>query len=181
MDPNVQPIKNALRNYLIESDKDIRKKMNNFRHFGVAGNTSSKHNTDQQRNSDQQRQKSVKRRLEDQVENIWSNWFSNIPIAYARGRDFSYEFVIYDEFQDQNRSQADTLIKRIGKEGKIVITGDISQIHAAYLDQSNNGLTYARQALVNLPMVAQVNFTEDEIVRHPLVREVAKRQNNKQK
>lgn len=181
MDPNVQPIKNALRNYLIESDKDIRKKMNNFRHFGVAGNTSSKHNTDQQRNSDKQHQKSVKRRLEDQVENIWSNWFSNIPIAYARGRDFSYEFVIYDEFQDQNRSQADTLIKRIGKEGKIVITGDISQIHAAYLNRDNNGLNYARQALIDLPMVAQVNFTEDEIVRHPLVREVAKRQNNKQK
>lgn len=104
------------------------------------------------------------------------NWFSSIPIENARGRDFAYELAVYDEFQDQNVSQADTLIKRLGSDGKIIITGDIEQIHAPYLDRSNNGLVYASRLLYDNPMVAQVCFTEEEIIRHPLVRAVATRQ-----
>ena len=104
-----------------------------------------------------------------------------MPIKYARGRDFAFEIAIYDEFQDQNRSQADTLIKRIGHDGKVIITGDIEQVHAAYLDRDNNGLVYARNQLLDSTFVAQVSFTEDEVVRHPLVQMVAKRQKNYQK
>ncbi len=115
-------------------------------------------------------------KVNDRVENVWKNWFDSVPIEHARGRDFSYELAIYDEFQDQNRSQADTLIKRIGTEGKIIITGDVRQIHAPYLDENNNGLTYASDLLLNNPMVAQMHFNEDEVVRHPLVRMIAERQ-----
>jgi phosphate starvation-inducible PhoH-like protein len=107
---------------------------------------------------------------------IWSNWFSSVPIENARGRDFSYELVIYDEFQDQSRTQADTLIKRLGEGGKVVIAGDVDQIHAPYLDRNNNGLVYASRLLFDNPMVAQVCFTEDEVVRHPLVKEIARKQ-----
>ena len=107
---------------------------------------------------------------------IWQNWFVSVPIENARGRDFSHELAIYDEFQDQNRQQADTLIKRIGEEGKIILTGDIEQIHAAYLDRSNNGLIYASQQLIDDEAVAQVHFIEKEVVRHPLVQRIAQRQ-----
>ncbi len=100
----------------------------------------------------------------------------NIPIENARGLDFTKELAIYDEFQDQNPAQADTLIKRLGQDGKIVLTGDLEQIHAPYLDAFNNGLTYASQLLYNNPMVARVHFTEDEVIRHPLVRMIAERQ-----
>lgn len=172
LDPNVQPIKNALRNYLIKNDKDVARKMRNSKKFGQEEVEQS----DPERNSNQQAQKSIKARLKNQVELIWENWFDNVPIEYARGRDFAYEVAIYDEFQDQNRSQADTLIKRIGQDGKIIITGDIEQIHAAYLDRENNGLVYARNQLLDSPLVAQVTFTEDEVVRHPLVHLIAKRQ-----
>ena len=100
----------------------------------------------------------------------------NIPIEHARGRDFAYELAIYDEFQDQTVSQADTLIKRLGTEGKIIITGDIEQIHAPYIDSTSSGLVYASRQLLDSPMVAQVCFTEEEVIRHPLVRMIAKRQ-----
>ena len=114
--------------------------------------------------------------MKDNVDLIWENWFSSVPIDSARGRDFAYELAIYDEFQDQNAKQADTLIKRVGTEGKIILTGDIEQIHAPYLDRDNNGLVYASRQLFDNPMVAQVHFTEDEVVRHPLVQEIARRQ-----
>ena len=110
------------------------------------------------------------------MELIWSNWFTNIPIENARGRDFAYEIALYDEFQDQNVAQADTLIKRIGQHGKIILTGDINQIHAPYLDAGNNGITYATRQLYDNSMVAQVCFTEEEVVRHPLVQAIAERQ-----
>ena len=234
LDPNIQPIKNALRNYLIYNDKDVRKAIANMRKFGATdarqsytdecigdnptspqdyhgggkkGNgqrksgytrdnasgypanrsgksdhsgkserSSQSNGSQYQRNSNNQHQKSIKSRLANMVDEIIDNWFSIVPIAYARGRDFAEEIVLYDEFQDQNRVQADTLLKRLGANGKIIITGDIEQIHAAYLDRQNNGLVYARRLLMGSPMVAQVTFVESEVVRHPLVREIAERQ-----
>ena len=151
LDPNVQPIKNAIRNFLLENDRDVRKQLNDP-------------------------QKSVKARLDDLVDLTWANWFSSIAIAYARGRDFNRVIALFDEFQDQNRTQADTLLKRLGQGGKIIITGDIEQIHSAYLDRDNNGLTYARELVKGAPMVAQVTFTEDENVRSPFVKFLVKRQ-----
>lgn len=174
MDPDVQPLKNALRNYLISEDKSFRKK------FAKLGNKSdSKADPEPFYAPEEKTKKSIKTELAERVELIWGNWFSNIPIENARGRDFACELAIYDEFQDQSAMQADTLIKRIGKDGKIVLTGDIQQIHAPYLDQSNNGLVYASRLLMDNTMVAQVHFTEDEVVRHPLVKEVARRQKDK--
>ncbi len=122
-------------------------------------------------------QKSLKILLDDKVEDIWRDFFSNIPIEVARGQDFNDQIAIYDEFQDQNASQADTLIKRIsGDHGKIVITGDIEQIHSPYLDENNNGIVYATETLYDSSLVARVSFTEDDVVRHPLVKMVAERQ-----
>lgn len=163
MDPDVQPLKNALRNYLLHNDKGLKKDLQNLQKYGAGENGGNG-------------KQSIKNKLADRIEMVWDNWFSSLPIDVARGRDFAYELAIYDEFQDQNVMQADTLIKRIGKGGKIVIAGDVEQIHAPYLDQDNNGLVYASRQLYDNPMVAQVQFTEDEIVRHPLVQEIARRQ-----
>jgi len=165
LDPNVQPIKNSLHNYLIQTGKDYEK---------VASKGKSNGASDEKKKD--KAEKPVKNRLADHVNQIWENWFTNIAIAHAAGRDFAYQVAIYDEFQDQNSTEADTLIKRIGIDGKIIITGDIEQVHATYLDRENNGLVYAKQQLMDLPMVAVISFTEEEVVRHPLVRIVAQRQ-----
>lgn len=179
MDPEVQPLKNALRNYLLISDSKLKKELDALKKFGAeakeAKDSAKKCSCDTQ-SEDAQNKRSIKSKLKDRVELIWDNWFSSIPIENARGRDFAYELAIYDEFQDQNVSQADTLIKRLGADGKIILTGDIEQIHAPYLDRTNNGLVYASRLLYNNPMVAQVCFTEEEIIRHPLVKIIATRQ-----
>ena len=169
MDPDVQPLKNALRNYLLNNDPEFRRYLEKLRKYGTANKS---------KNGDENSQEGspIKAKLKDRVDLIWENWYSSVPIENARGRDFAHELAIYDEFQDQNMAQADTLIKRIGAEGKIIITGDIEQIHAKYLDAFNNGLVYASKQLFDNPMVAQVCFNEDEVVRHPLVKMIAKRQ-----
>lgn len=179
MDPDVKPLKKALKNYLLKEDSKLRKELENLRKFGI--DSKPKKENGKQRGDDLEgdespEKKSIKQRLESRVDLIWSNWFSSIPIENARGDDFSYELAIYDEFQDQTIKQADTLIKRLGTDGKIIITGDIEQIHAPYIDAASSGLAYASRLLLDTPMVAQVCFTEDEIIRHPLVKTVAKRQ-----
>ena len=190
MDPDLQPLKNALRNYLLSEDPKLRRELENLQKFGCSkckgkkngdsmddygySDCKSKKNGDSPDDSSEKR--SIKTKLKDRVDLIWNNWFSSVQIDTARGRDFAHELAIYDEFQDQNISQADTLIKRIGMDGKIILTGDIHQIHAPYLDEDNNGLVYAAQLLYDNPMVAQVCFTEDEVVRHPLVKAIAKKQ-----
>ncbi len=172
LDPDVQPFKNALRNYLLSEDKDFRQKFSEHKREGMRKYLRDLRNSD----LDEERPESLRTKLNRRVNFYWDEIFTNIPIDKARGRDFSYELALYDEFQDQNITQADTLIKRLGKDGRIVITGDVWQIHSPYLDISNNGLVYASSLLYDNPYVAQVCFTEDEVVRHPLVAEIAKKQ-----
>ena len=179
MDPDVQPLKNALRNYLLNEDSKLKRELTNLRKFGT-GAEGKKKAKSQGCCEEEADKRSIKAKLADRVDLIWDNWFSNIPIEHARGRDFSYELAIYDEFQDQNISQADTLIKRLGTDGKIIITGDLEQIHAPYIDPSSSGLAYASRMLMDSPLVAQVCFTEDEVIRHPLVKMVAERQKDKE-
>ncbi len=177
MDPDVQPLKNALRNYLLNEDAKLRKGLDTLRNFGTGAEGKKKAKSQGcTSDGDASDKRSLKAKLADRVDLIWDNWFSNIPIEHARGRDFSYELAIYDEFQDQNISQADTLIKRLGRDGKIIITGDLNQIHAPYIDPSSSGLAYASRVLMDSPLVAQVCFTEDEVIRHPLVKFVAEKQ-----
>ena len=73
------------------------------------------------------------------------------------------------------------LIKRLGQDGKMVITGDIRQIHAPYLDENNNGIVYVLRELHDDPMVARVSLLEVEVARHKLVRMIAERQASKRK
>lgn len=178
MDPEVQPLKDALRNYILKDDPKFRKALEDFRKYGAGSKGKSKSTKNESDNgcNGEPSGGSIRARLESKVDNIWSNWFLSLRIEHARGRDFSNQIAIYDEFQDQNAKQADTLIKRIGANGKIVLTGDIRQIHAPYLDQSNNGLVYASRLLYDNQMVMQVHFTEAEVVRHPLVKDIARRQ-----
>ncbi|MBO4812980.1 PhoH family protein [Candidatus Saccharibacteria bacterium] len=176
MDPEVQPIKNALRNYLLKEDPKIKKKWDSIKNPGTETKVKNGNGKCSQNDDDSLEQNSVKTMLKSKVDAIWENWFSNIPIENARGRDFSLELAFYDEFQDQDIRQADTLIKRIGDNGKIIITGDIEQIHAPYIDPSNSGLVYASRELFDTPYVAQVCFLEDEVWRHALVKLIAERQ-----
>lgn len=186
LDPNVQPIKNAIRNFLIQERKYYRN-FQNQEEIGVGKAEKPKNFNDKIREflvepakteNKEDRSQPLKNRLQQDVEEIYHDYFNSIPIQHARGRDFSLELAIFDEFQDQSRMEADTLLKRIGRGGKIVITGDVEQIHRKYLEKDNNGLTYAREILKDSPMVSQVTFNEDEVVRHPLVMMITKRQKN---
>ena len=170
LDPSIRPIKDSLISYFKLTDEDIKRQLKTHQKFGADVLA------DPEKSADGRQQNRIKKRLEEMADLTYENWFENIPIAYARGRNFADELAIFDEFQDQSRTEADTLIKRLAKGGKVIITGDVEQIHSTYLDRENNGLVYVRELLKGAPMVAQISFASSEVVRHPLVRFVAERQ-----
>lgn len=157
--PNIAPIKNALANYVKISNGKITKGL-----IAASGN--------EKRMDD----RGLQQLIQTESDKLYEKYFKNVPVEAARGLDFSNTFVIYDEFQDQNPEQADMLLKRIGKSCKIVISGDIRQIHQRGLSKQNNGISYAKQLCTNLPMVAQIELQPCEVVRSDFVQAIVKRQ-----
>ncbi|MCP5470288.1 MAG: PhoH family protein [Chlamydiales bacterium] len=63
-------------------------------------------------------------------------------VTYIRGRSLPKIYMMIDEAQNLTPHEMKTIISRAGKDTKVVITGDPTQIDNPYLDRNSNGLTY---------------------------------------
>lgn len=89
------------------------------------------------------------------------------PLAFMRGRTLSNAFVILDEAQNTTPVQMKMFLTRIGHHSKCVITGDPTQIDLPRGMVS--GLSDALTVLRNVDDLAFIYFTENDVLRHPLV------------
>lgn len=124
------------------------------------------------------------RRIENNVQSAWERNFQVVPIANAQGRSFLGQYVFCDEFQDQNIIAAKTMTTRLGEGAKLVLVGDIDQIHAPHVNRGNSGLTFASMILKGNPLAAQVAFLSTEVKRSEfaqLVVQALKKQGAKEK
>ena len=92
------------------------------------------------------------------------------PLAFMRGRTLSDAFVILDEAQNTTREQMKMFLTRLGYGSKAVITGDVTQIDLPAGQRS--GLKDAQQVLAGIPGIRFCNFSDADVVRHRLVREI---------
>jgi phosphate starvation-inducible PhoH-like protein len=92
------------------------------------------------------------------------------PLAYMRGRTLSHAFVILDEAQNTTAEQMFMFLTRLGVDSKCVVTGDHTQIDLPM--NKTSGLVEAMHALANVPGITFVEFTERDVVRHPLVQAI---------
>lgn len=93
------------------------------------------------------------------------------PLAYMRGRTFKNAFIIADEMQNATPNQMKMLLTRIGEESRMVVTGDLKQADRL----EDNGLIQFINLLkekTGLKYVDIVNFTAQDIERHPAVKEI---------
>lgn len=102
----------------------------------------------------------VKKRLE-------SGEIEIAPLAFMRGRTLGNAFVILDEAQNTTPMQMKMFLTRLGEGGRMVITGDISQIDLPAGTKS--GLREALDILNGVDGVRFVTFSHADVVRHPLV------------
>lgn len=94
-----------------------------------------------------------------------------LAIAFVRGHTFKNQIVILEEAQNSTPEQMKALISRLGPNSKLILTGDIKQSDR-YKDNSKNGLYDALERLKNIDEIGFVEYTYDEIVRHPLLMKI---------
>jgi len=94
------------------------------------------------------------------------------PLAYMRGRTLDDSFIILDEAQNTTPEQMKMFLTRMGNGSKIVVTGDITQIDLP--DKNRSGLVDALKVLKGIEGIAQIRFSEKDVVRHRLVQEIVK-------
>ena len=94
------------------------------------------------------------------------------PLAYMRGRTLDDAFIILDEAQNTSPEQMKMFLTRMGTGSKVVVTGDVTQIDLP--DKARSGLVDALHVLRNINGIAQVYFTDKDVVRHRLVQEIVK-------
>lgn len=95
------------------------------------------------------------------------------PLAYMRGRTLSNAFVILDEAQNTTTIQMKMFLTRLGEGSKMAVNGDPSQIDLP--PKINSGLVEVLKKLNNTKDIGIIKFSEDDVVRHPLVTEILKK------
>lgn len=94
------------------------------------------------------------------------------PLAFMRGRTLANAFVILDEAQNCTPVQMKMFLTRLGENSRMAITGDPSQVDLPL--GSKSGLMDAVDLLKNVQGVGHVSFTNEDVVRHPLVERIVK-------
>ena len=92
------------------------------------------------------------------------------PLAFMRGRTLGNAFVILDEAQNATTNQMKMFLTRMGENSKFIITGDVTQIDLP--PKQKSGLIQSLQILKNVQGIAKIEFNQNEIIRHRLVRQI---------
>jgi phosphate starvation-inducible PhoH-like protein len=92
------------------------------------------------------------------------------PLGYMRGRTFNNTLIIADEMQNATPNQLKMLLTRVGEGTKLIITGDLGQSDLGP-ENGLRDLVYKMQCQ-DLEYIRHVEMGDEDIVRHPAVKEV---------
>ena len=89
-----------------------------------------------------------------------------------RARTLDRACVILDEAQNTNLGQLKMFLTRMGANAKFIVTGDASQVDLP--NKKDSGLIRGINLIKDLKGVSVISFTNEDIVRHPLVTKIVK-------
>lgn len=95
------------------------------------------------------------------------------PLAFMRGRTFTDSVCIFDEAQNASFMQLKLFLTRLGENSKLIITGDPDQSDLP--GSSSGALADVVGRLAPEQGVGIIEFTNSNIVRHPLVGRILER------
>jgi phosphate starvation-inducible protein PhoH and related proteins len=88
------------------------------------------------------------------------------PIAFMRGRTLGHSFIILDEAQNCTTMQLKMILTRLGKNSRMAVSGDITQIDLA---NNKSGLQKVMTALKGIDGIGTIELKKEDITRHPLI------------
>jgi len=107
----------------------------------------------------------------DQVEKkIENNTIEIAPIAFMRGRTLEECYIILDEAQNSTKIQMKMFLTRFGKNSKMVVVGDKTQIDL--VTKHDSGLLDVEIKLKNMTDIGFIYLSDKDVVRHELVRKI---------
>ncbi len=114
--------------------------------------------------------------LERYLEN---NTIEIAPLAFMRGRTLENSYIILDEAQNTSSMQMKMFLTRLGKNSKMVIAGDSTQVDLPRGEKS--GLKEILNIIPRTDEIGKVLFKKGDITRHSLVTKIveAYEKNNK--
>jgi phosphate starvation-inducible PhoH-like protein len=92
------------------------------------------------------------------------------PLAFMRGRTLTRACILLDEAQNATSMQMKMFLTRLGEGSRMIVTGDPSQTDLP--PGQTSGLSEAVTLLSDLDTVGRVKFSEADVVRHELVRQI---------
>ena len=87
-----------------------------------------------------------------------------------RGRTLDNSFMILDEAQNATITQMKMFLTRLGVGSKSIITGDVTQIDLNSKEES--GLVQVTQVLKGIKGIGFVKLSQNDVVRHHLVKKI---------
>ena len=93
-----------------------------------------------------------------------------VPFAFMRGRTFPNAFVIVDECQNITHQQTEMMLGRLGKGGKIVFCGDLSQVDLK--SKKDSGISFFNRLEERIKGVRIITLKKNH--RHEIVEEILK-------
>ena len=91
-------------------------------------------------------------------------------LAYMRGRTLKNAFILLDEAQNTTNSQLKMFLTRLGKDSKMIVTGDISQIDLN--KNQSSALVEAQNKLKNIKGIGFTYLDSNDVLRHSLVKKI---------
>ena len=101
---------------------------------------------------------------------VTENNIEIVPFAFMRGRTFPNCFVIVDECQNITHQQTEMMLGRLGKGGKMVFCGDLSQVDLK--SKKDSGISFFTRLEEQIKGVRIVTLKTNH--RHEIVEEVLK-------
>ena len=98
------------------------------------------------------------------------------PLAFMRGRTLDKAVIILDEAQNATMGQIKMLLTRMGRDAKILVTGDNTQIDLPRSQKS--GLIEVEPMLSKIKGIEFIFMDERDVVRHDLVKKIILAFNN---
>jgi len=101
---------------------------------------------------------------------IQDNQIEIVPFAFMRGRTFPDAVVIVDECQNITHSQTEMILGRLGKGGKMIFCGDITQTDLK--NRKDSGIGFFTRLEVDIKGVKVVTLKTNH--RHEIVEPILK-------
>lgn len=116
---------------------------------------------------------SARRIIEDMMK---VGMISEEPVSFLRGKTFDDSIIIIDEAENLNKQETLLILTRIGRNSKLIVLGDNRQMDRKDMKKSKEkcGLDHAFDVLQGLDEAGFVLFTDEDIVRNPVITKIIK-------